>query len=980
MSLNKRFATCIVTLFVLLSIFLGPLSDTTRAEDEYFDTDYILDLINLGKQLVDFDNILDPHPFRFISVWNSNDTMTINGDITFDLYFSSTILTQIAFLDFRDSINISVHHDDGTGIVEKVENANVNMVLEPSPSTEFLQAYHVVLSNVTLELEEDDSLIFTIEIIQSEKPLNDFVEKRFDTKIKNRVNRIVNLMKKTGNPDLENLSIIIEDTLDNISDLGIGGDEFGALINILVSSAFYYGSTTHPATVKFSTEVGDNYTLYFHNEPDYSIETAFSEFGYIKTMNGTAPSVDHISAYPPIALNKDMFNVSEIIDKVRDIIDENVSGMEDDEWITWLAIWALYVFEGPTDMENRVVYYLHSGGEMNSAKPNSSDEQRDKLSESTLSWSGDSFNINKILKNVTADLYIYHPKLLSFKKTVINVELKQGNKTLASSEQELDRTTLLEKIKRGADTPTRFYFEDLNDPEIWYNQDLTLEISVASAPFSIFKSPMISYDSSKYDSKITLTYEDTDNLNLSGLKDKEIYAGEKIEYTINVESKHSDTIDVTLVEIDSIGDWSYTATPSTVQVQAGETKQITLSIESKATDADAYDNQDFIQLGINLSGNTGFYSDSTNVSVTESAVEYDIEITPPEDVKIKHGSEGTFTFEIKNRNKGYMADRYTFNITSENGWELTYTEYIADYLEVSESAKVNVTLFVPWYTDIKTEEITFEITSYESEKYETFTKTITTNITIGEPNAFENIYQLFENAAKTIGLDNISEQYAGWILIILLIIVLVLIMLVCILLVIRKFIELVCTERIKEINTDETAVYDITIKNPYKSVLTYQIMMETKEENSKRWDVTTDTTQLMIEPKKERNIKINVKPTDYVKKGDWIEVKVIVKPIEKNKKAEISTVTSIKNAKVDVKMSGVFHWPRVFKKDDRVETSFKLFNRGNTSAENLSIILYVNGEEKNKVENITIPRGGHADINIPWIAVKGKNEVYIVVK
>ena len=152
-----------------------------------------------------------------------------------------------------------------------------------------------------------------------------------------------------------------------------------------------------------------------------------------------------------------------------------------------------------------------------------------------------------------------------------------------------------------------------------------------------------------------------------------------------------------------------------------------------------------------------------------------------------------------------------------------------------------------------------------------------------------------------------------------------------------------------------------------------------QHDNPRGWDVSLDTTQVMIEPKQERKIKLYVKTTDYIKKDDWIETKVIVKPIEKNKTADISTVTSIKNGKVDVKMSGVFHWPRVFKKDDRVETSFKLFNRGNVSADKASIILYVNGEEKNKVEDITIPRGGHADISIPWIAVKGKNEVYIVV-
>jgi len=102
--------------------------------------------------------------------------------------------------------------------------------------------------------------------------------------------------------------------------------------------------------------------------------------------------------------------------------------------------------------------------------------------------------------------------------------------------------------------------------------------------------------------------------------------------------------------------------------------------------------------------------------------------------------------------------------------------------------------------------------------------------------------------------------------------------------------------------------------------------------------------------------------------------------VEKDAVAEISTVTTISDGKPDVKITGVFHWPRVFKKGDKVETSFRLTNKGNTSAKNISVILFVNGEEKNKVEDITIPRGGYAEIEIPWIAGKGKNEVNIVVK
>ena len=99
-----------------------------------------------------------------------------------------------------------------------------------------------------------------------------------------------------------------------------------------------------------------------------------------------------------------------------------------------------------------------------------------------------------------------------------------------------------------------------------------------------------------------------------------------------------------------------------------------------------------------------------------------------------------------------------------------------------------------------------------------------------------------------------------------------------------------------------------------------------------------------------------------------------------NSHSSLSTVTSITDDKPDLRITGVLHWPKVFKKGDKVTTSFRLENKGKVAASNATVILYVNGEEKNKVEDITIPSGGYADIETPWIAVKGKNNVDIVVE
>jgi hypothetical protein len=196
----------------------------------------------------------------------------------------------------------------------------------------------------------------------------------------------------------------------------------------------------------------------------------------------------------------------------------------------------------------------------------------------------------------------------------------------------------------------------------------------------------------------------------------------------------------------------------------------------------------------------------------------------------------------------------------------------------------------------------------------------------------------------------------------------------------KKYVNIICIDRIKDISTDEFAKFNITLQNlSKKRTLTYIIHTEVGSE-PENWNISLDKDNIVVKPQQSSPVVLTVRPTDYIKSEDWVEVRVIVETVEKKKTSEISTLTTIKDGKPEVKITGVFHWPKIFRKGDRIDTSLRLINTGNVSASNISVILYINGKEKNKVEDITIPRGGYAEIEIPWIAVKGKNEVSIVVK
>ncbi len=203
-------------------------------------------------------------------------------------------------------------------------------------------------------------------------------------------------------------------------------------------------------------------------------------------------------------------------------------------------------------------------------------------------------------------------------------------------------------------------------------------------------------------------------------------------------------------------------------------------------------------------------------------------------------------------------------------------------------------------------------------------------------------------------------------------------LLLAILIIRRKYIEIICLDRIKDIDPESVAIFKMEIRNPTKERLSYEISAE-KQSTSEGWDIIFETKTISIDSKQSQFIELLVKPTDYVKPDDWIEVKIIAKTLEKNKVEEISVVTSIKPEKPKLDISGIYHWPRIFKKGSLVKTSFRIRNSGRVAANSVKILLNVNGKEKNKVEDITIPSGGYAKVEIPWIAVKGKNHLDIVI-
>jgi hypothetical protein len=454
---------------------------------------------------------------------------------------------------------------------------------------------------------------------------------------------------------------------------------------------------------------------------------------------------------------------------------------------------------------------------------------------------------------------------------------------------------------------------------------------------------------------------------------EKVVPGGNVKYTINIASdSEDDTVKITTSGFsgEEKEAWYIEISSESVSISKDgvETVNVIVTSDTLAAD-DAKLEVTFVAIG-----STGKDTFDAVVEVSEDAVEYEINVVTPSDKTIRHGENDTYHFKIKNKNTGIWSDDYQIEASSEHGWNLSYKKIVKNLYPNNES-EIEVTIYVPKNTNVTSDKLTFTVTSENGN----ISKTVNVTTTIIGPNLLENLYGFFESAAESLGLDGVFGSYAPHFLVAMLFIIAFFIIIIMIFLLTTKFVKITCLERIKEIFPNEVASFEMIIKNHTRKTRSYEITALVNSE-SHNWTTSLDLKKITLEPGKSKPVVLVVKPTDLVKPDDWAEINIAVNVEGKKKSEKMATMAMIKGAKAEISFDSVFHWPKIFKERDRVTSSFKLENKGNASASNVSVVLYVNNEEKNKVEDITIPAGGYADIKIPWIAIKGKNEIEIVVR
>ncbi|MCX6664501.1 MAG: hypothetical protein NT038_00335 [Euryarchaeota archaeon] len=856
--------------------------------------------------LSSFFELMNPFKVTEEYLYTGAETREINGNVLFNLYLSSSSKPL-----HKDSVKISISNGTdffGSGLILSQEIKNTTTTIKPTIIPGRIKPYLITLdlSNEHVVLKENSILLFSVEIIPSERTIGNILtklsERGFEDKALTIMGKLSDFLSKRKITKLQDLGATLKEFL-NMSDL-IGEDgvnltlaDLADLADGVLASSFIFGSSTHDSTVTLPLSI-------------------------------------------PIE-----------------------------------------------QKENEITYYLHKEDivyQMVTEIPTSNTTISEKLKDTTRTWSGNGPVQSKILKNAEANIYMDYRNLIDLRKITLTATLSNEGGVISNSSITLDKTKLLDLIKKNNHLTT-FIFSNINDKnkELIYDEPLSLDIAIADGPQLGQRTIQILYDSVDCPSSLHLFVEDTTHIKFtytSNPADAKIVPGGIIDYTLNITSEGKDPkININVIQKEKIGGWNIVTASESIVFSAGGYQLVHVLVDSTDTTQDAYD--DSLDMIFEVSGKTGKATAEASALVTRAAITYDLSIrVDNESLDVKKGVNATFNFYIKNNNIGASDDddSYQITVTSKNGWEKKYIQTVSKVINGKERI-VQVTVSVPTDTSFSSDTLTFKATS-KGNSAASAALTVTIQV-IGNNvlyDFFDAVYKFFDSAADQLGLKDTFGSDAAIVLALILFVLFFFIIIVIALLLTQKVVKFQCIDRIQEIDPDGEARFEIVVLNPTRKTRTYEVFA-TRRPVSSHWDASVEPQKLVVEPKQSITIVVTVKPTSQIEPNDWVETIIRVNSLGKKKQTEIQTMTMVTNVKAELAIKNMFHWPRDFKEGERITTSFRVENVSKVSARKVKVSLTINGEEKNKVEDLIIPGYGYAEITIPWIAKQGKNDIRVTV-
>jgi uncharacterized membrane protein len=605
------------------------------------------------------------------------------------------------------------------------------------------------------------------------------------------------------------------------------------------------------------------------------------------------------------------------------------------------------------------------------------DSQRD-LNAASVSWYTAPFSSSTQLfgdVQITTfiEAYFLRADLLPLQFRVVRVFLLDVGPS--GVENEIDSTSATPMFFASNDTVKRKTFTINNvDYTIPINHSLGIRIEksldlLSFFPLSLldrFFSTNVLFDSTTHKSSVTVPFNVTETgLTMQAYpQEQTAKPGQNATSSLEIENQGDAAETVSMSYTVTAGDqtgWGIAIEPQTVDVPAKyyAYPEVTVTPPSDATPGT------YLNLSITAQGTTASASTWVNTTVAEQA--YGVSVRAPGGAQGRPGTNVTYTFTIQNT--GDITDTYLLS-TASPGWEATLAQPTVT-LPSGGSGTVDVTVTIPMDAANNSQQtLTLTATSQnDSTKQDSASVTTTAVMQGGDQD------------------KSFWDDMGNTILFLLFIAGVIVLLVIAMLLTVyaRQDVELRCDEQMQEVAPGFTATYDITVANPLektaggKHSLKYTAAISGDIPDD--WNVTLDKESFALDGGEETTLTLNVQTAADASLDEWASIDLTVRPKRRrSKSATLNLATLLRRPRITLSVEDVRHEPATFSEGEKVTSIVTVANTGETDADSVTVILKVNGKEKNRIEGIEIPRNREVEVRIPWVAAFGENKIDVTVR
>jgi len=441
-------------------------------------------------------------------------------------------------------------------------------------------------------------------------------------------------------------------------------------------------------------------------------------------------------------------------------------------------------------------------------------------------------------------------------------------------------------------------------------------------------------------------------------QEQSVKPGEEAIYEIAVRN-HGTIRDNVTITHNAPTSWNVTIDPAILEVPEGFLNYCEVYV---APPPDAEPGT-YLNFTITAQGQVGIAEIWLNTTVAE--LTYGITVHGGAGQAGQPGDILSYSFVIDNT--GDLADTYTLSLTS--GWNASLsTDNVS--LEPGEQQAVTVSITIP------------QDAANNSKSTLTLTAQSQTSTSRDSSSVITTAIVTADNGGDTNSFwDSTSATFFFFVLFIAGIGILV-VLAALLTYYAKKYVDVGCGEQMKEIAPGYAAEYTIMLTNPLepsekgKHRLNYQLALGGELPDT--WVADLDRELVTLGGGESTEVTLRVVAPMHASLDEWASIDIIIKPVKiRGKTEKVNVATLLREPRVHLKVDDVTHEPATFKEGDRIVSTITLTNVGEATTDSASVLLFVNGREKNRVEKLTVSLQGYAKVAMPWVAEPGENRIEI---